>query len=306
MRRLIIVYNPRSSRHAEVRSEVLDKTTGLRGYMVGRYEVRPTDVDDNATKLAQVIQDGDLVIAAGGDGTATIGLNGCMLSGKDVTYGVLGFGNFNDFARMLGAETIGQIASRFEQKNSAKEIYPLEAIINNRHWRYAACYFTIGLFAESTQVFDQPEIREELKKGNKTFAFSAKFLAKWYFQNKKRQFLPSFSINHQTVKPKTTDYVAINGKTVAKMIPGGNWYQSPEKFWSGTARLGSFFRLVWLGIRAITKHLPGHETMHDTLNFIEPSNIMIQAEGEYQKFSDVTTVEIRKAPKPLKVISFDS
>lgn len=306
MRRLIIIYNPRSSRHTQVRTEVLDKSTGLRGYMVGRFEVQPTNVDDNAAKLAQVIQDGDLVVSAGGDGTANIGLNGCMLSGKDVTYGVLGYGNFNDFARMLGAETIGQIVSRYEQNHSTTNIYPLEAIVNGKHWRYAACYFSLGLFAESTQVFDQPEAREELKQGNKKISFSAKVLAKWYFKNKKRQFLPSFTTNHQTVKHKTTDYVAINGKTVAKIVPGGEWYLGPDKFWSGTARLGSFFRLFWLGICALMHRLPGHETMSDTLNFPQPSSMMIQAEGEYQQLSNVSTIEIRKSAKPLKVIAFKS
>lgn len=306
MRRLIIIYNPRSSHHAQVRAEVLDKSTGLRGYMIGRFEVQPTNVDDNAIKLAKIIQDGDLVVSAGGDGTATIGLNGCMLSGKDVTYGVLGYGNFNDFARMLGAETIGQIVSRYEQDNSATVIYPLEAVINNQHWRYAACYFSIGLFAESTQVFDQPDAREGLKQGNKKITFSAKVLAKWYFQNKKRQFLPNFAINHQAVKHKTTDYVAVNGKSIAKIIPGGDWYLKSDKFWSGTARLGSFFRLAWLGFRALTHHLPGHETMSDTLNFPESASIMIQAEGEYQQLSNISTIEIRKSARPLKVIAFKS
>lgn len=306
MRRLIIIYNPRSSHHAKVREEVLNKTSSLHGYMIGRYEIQPTNVDDNAARLSKILQDGDLVVSAGGDGTATIGLNGCMLSEKDVTYGVLGFGNFNDFARMLGAETIGQIVSRHEQQNSATIIYPLEAVVDNRHWRYAACYFSLGLFAEATQAFDHPETREQLKQGNKKMSFSAKVLAKWYFKNKKRDFLPTFSINHQTVKPKTTDYVAVNGKTVAKIVPGGDWYLTQNKFWSGTARLGSFFRLLWLGIRSLTRHLPGHETTSDTIVFANPANVMIQAEGEYQQLSNVSTIEIRKSAKPLKVIAFKS
>ena len=71
--------------------------------MVGKFEVADTDVDDNSHRLAKVFRDDDLVIAAGGDGTATIAINGIMLSdAKNVRIGVLGFGNFNDTARSFG------------------------------------------------------------------------------------------------------------------------------------------------------------------------------------------------------------
>jgi len=53
MRRLLIIYNPRSSRFSDVKDEVLSRLTELKGYMVGKYEVANTDVDDNAKKLAK-------------------------------------------------------------------------------------------------------------------------------------------------------------------------------------------------------------------------------------------------------------
>ena len=65
MPRLIIVYNPRSSKHALVEKEVLEPARQMKGWMVGKYEVKPTDVDDNAAKLAQILKDGDLVVTAG-------------------------------------------------------------------------------------------------------------------------------------------------------------------------------------------------------------------------------------------------
>ena len=39
MRRLLIVYNPRSTRFVDVEKEVLSKARDLKGYMVGKYEV---------------------------------------------------------------------------------------------------------------------------------------------------------------------------------------------------------------------------------------------------------------------------
>ena len=80
MKRLFIVYNPRSSRFLDVKKEVLDKTKNLKGYMVGKYEVEPTDVDENAKNLAKILKDGDLVLSAGGDATASISANGILRS----------------------------------------------------------------------------------------------------------------------------------------------------------------------------------------------------------------------------------
>ena len=70
MKRIIIVYNPRSSRYELVKKEVLEKIRGLKGFAIGKYEVKPSNVDENAKELAKILIDGDIVITAGGDGTA--------------------------------------------------------------------------------------------------------------------------------------------------------------------------------------------------------------------------------------------
>ena len=98
MKRLFIVYNPRSSHYAQVKKDIIEKLKGLKGVMIGKFEVAPTNVDDNAKRLAKVLSSGDLVIAAGGDGTANIAVNGIMLSrAQNVKFGVIGYGNFNLF-----------------------------------------------------------------------------------------------------------------------------------------------------------------------------------------------------------------
>ena len=89
MKRIIVVYNQRSSRSILAKEEILGEARKLSGFLVGKYEVSPTDVDDNAEKLSRILGDGDLVVAVGGDATASIGLNGCLLSKKDVEYSAL-------------------------------------------------------------------------------------------------------------------------------------------------------------------------------------------------------------------------
>ena len=111
MQRIILIYNPRSSRFNTVKQEVLSKTTTLKGYMIGKYEVEPTNVDKNAAKFTKILKNGDLVIAAGGDATASIAANGILHSNKDVKLAVLPYGNFNDLARTLRSTTFEDIFS---------------------------------------------------------------------------------------------------------------------------------------------------------------------------------------------------
>ena len=70
MKRLIIVYSLRSSRYELFEREVLEPARKLKGWMVGKFEVREASVEENVRELVGQIRSGDLVVAAGGDGTA--------------------------------------------------------------------------------------------------------------------------------------------------------------------------------------------------------------------------------------------
>lgn len=513
LKKLIVVYNPRSSKHAAVAKEVLAPARKLSGWLVGKYEVKAMRLHENADELAKILSDGDLVVAAGGDGTASMAVNGVMRSGKDVALGVLGYGNFNDFARMLkskraveyGGEYVGgvtEIVERYEA-GKTKEIYPLEVKVDGKHWRYAPCYVSLGLFAESTAVFDEPKVREKLKTGKKHLLFSIFTLAKWYFRNRKREFLPEgklkevrhatgvtveasdvpkvaetaqeeigkkdvkekkevaaeerkavFTVSEEEPKKKTkvknkkkadvgskrksstvkatrnaeqselaaveaekraeqkkfkkllktarkqqllemrtgaqakmlqagtqtkaklavagveaktkllnvrikaqdkvvglgekkvrekktvempeiiiegaevverrkskknvacavekeeknrfkrgaTDYIAVNGPTLAKLMRGGRYYKKPLEFRSTTVRLGGFWRLVGFMACSVLLRVPGKKTRGDIIKFRQRGNVMIQAEGEYEMLEGVKKVEVRKAKKGLKVV----
>lgn len=305
MKRLVLVYNPRSSKQAAIQTEVLDEVRKLPGWMVGKYAVSEHDLDHNARKLAKLINDGDLVVVVGGDGTAAMAANGVILSGKKATLGVLGYGNFNDMARMLGVkleEGVRGIIKRFEA-GQEKTIYPLDVRVDGKHWRYAPCYMTMGLFAESTRVFDLPEVRKKLKTGKKKMLFSLRTLAKWYLKNRKKEFLPmGIMVNGEKFDGRATDYMAINGPTVAKMMKGGGWFEQKETFGSGLFGLGKFWRMVKFGLRSVRKGIPVRETVGDEVIFAQPSNVEIHAEGEYQRLEGVSCVEVRKGVE-LRVVS---
>ena len=301
VRRLFVVYNPKSARAAAIEAEVLAPLRGLTGWMVGKFEVKAPSVDENAPELAKLLKDGDLVIVAGGDGTAAVAANGVMLAGKEATLGVLGYGNLNDMAGMLGEKEVLEIVRKFEAKET-REIYPLEVRLDEKHWRYAPCYATIGLLAEATELMDDKKVRASLRKGRRGPVFSLGRAVKWYLKNKRRQFLPKgMKLNGVEVPPKTTDYLAVNGPTLARMMKGGDWYQRAEGFGSGVRRLGGFWQMVGFGLKSVFAKVPLDETKRDVIEFAEASEVEIQAEGEYQKVK-VQKIEVRKG-KALKVVS---
>lgn len=300
MRRLMIVYNPRSSRFVDVEKEVLSKARDLKGYMVGKYEVEPTDVDKNAIKFAKLIKDGDLVLAAGGDATGIIASNGIIKSGKDATLAVLPYGNFNDLARTLGTKTFEDV---FDKNNKVKKLYPLEIYIDGKFFRYATCYVTIGMTAEVCEIFDEPKFRKKMQKGSKSSWRSYIALSKWYFKNRhKRVFIPPFTINGKPAEKKASDYCALSGKSMCRVMKGGDDYLKPKVFRSMNRKLTSFPRLFVLMTKAIFARTPGEETTGDVLEFLKPATVELQAEGEYRVFKDIKKIEIKKGDKCLKVV----
>lgn len=298
MQRLIIVYNPRSSKFGQVKKDVLDKARELKGWTVGKYEIKPIGVDKNAEALTKILRDGDTVVSAGGDGTSTVTFNAIMAFSGKVKYGVLGYGNFNDLARTFKVKNLDEILKR-----EPIEVWPLEAIVNGKRWRYAIGYITMGLFAEATEIFDEKKTRKKLQGGKKTPVFSWKVLAKWYFKNKnKRVFIPEFKLNGVKMSKKVTDYVAMNGTSMAGVMKGREWYLDKKTFQSETAKLGSFFSLVSLMTKSILYKVPGKDAEGDILEFLAPAEVEIQAEGEYTRLKDVKKIEVRKAKKCLNIV----
>lgn len=299
MRRILLIYNPRSSRYSEVRRDVIDRMADLNGYIIGKYEVKPTTIDDNITAFSKLLKDGDLVISAGGDATGVIAVNSILKSDKDVTLAVLPYGNFNDLARTLRTTTLENVFST----GSRNLFYPLDIIIDGKHWRYATCYVTIGMTAEAVHIYDEPKMRKKLKTnfGRKVLSYTE--LAGWYFKHRhKKQFIPEFTLNGHPTHPKTSDYAAVNGRSMARVMRGGEDYLDPKTFRSETDHLTNFWRLIKLMTKSILHRIPGASTTGDVLEFAKPSTATLQAEGEHHVFKSIRKIEIKKGKKCLKVI----
>ena len=300
MKRLFIIYNPRSSRYLEVRDQVLLRAKELSGYLVGKYEIAATSIEDNVAQLSKLLGNHDLVLSAGGDATAIIAANAIMRSGKDVTLSVLPYGNFNDLSRTLRTKSFDDV---FLSDNSTRKFYPLEIIVDGQLFRYSTCYVTVGMMAESVGLYNEPGMRRKLKKRFGRQITSYTELAKWYFKNRRnRIFLPEFQLNGALQPKNTSDYAAVNGRSMARVMKGGEDYRDPKYFRHQTDHLTNFYRLMKLISKSIFSRIPGSATDGDVLEFVNPSTVAVQAEGEGKVFENIKTIEIRKSKKCLKVI----
>ena len=296
MQRLFIVYNPRSTRAELIREEVLEPAKKLAGFLVGKFEVEQVPVVENAGKLAGLLADGDIVMTAGGDGTTEVGVNAIMASGKDVRLAVLPYGNFNDVARMFGM-------ARFPEVLGAKvvEAYPLECLVNGKHFQYAFGYFTAGMMADAARMLNRGKKRAHLRRNKNNTFFALSSAVKWYFKNKKRKFLPEAAFNGGDVCD-ATEYFAVNSGTVARIMKLQPSFSKKAEFRSGIFDLKHFFKMAWFGTRSVIFGLKLSETRGDRLDFEKPVKVVIQSEGECVELSQVYSLEFKKAKSAIKVL----
>ena len=282
--RVILVCNGKSTGHKRVEKEVV---TTLREFILQqkgitflRFDVESPTLEENAKRLANLIGDGDVVLVAGGDGTAGIGVNGIMQSGKDAKFYVIPYGNFNDIIQIL-------------RSNSGKKVYPIEALVDGKHFRYALAYFTVGMMAESTKIFDDEKVRRKLRKSKFNLIFSLKTLLMWFFVNRKKDYI---TIDGQ----KYSDILVVNGKNVARLMKGGEYYLG-ETFLYTEQRLNNFFAMVFFMLQAMFSGIPGKKLKNKRIRFEEKQRIFIQSEGEYKDLV-VQEISFLKSKKSIEIL----
>ena len=114
--------------------------------------------------------------------------------------------------------------------------------------------------------------------------------------------MPKLILNGKEMSDIVSDYVAMNGRYMARVMKGDGEYKKPKSFRSGVFELGGFWRLFAFMCRSILTQVPGAETKGDELKFVEPANVSVQAEGEKIELKNVHRIEIRKSQKYLKAI----
>ena len=142
-----------------------------------------------------------------------------------------------------------------------------------------------------------------MQKGSKSSWRSYLALVRWYFKFRHSKiFVPAYSLNGTPVKPGVSDYCALSGRSMCRVMKGGYDFLDPKVFRSHNCRLLSFWGISTLMLKSILIRTPGTETTGDKIVFNNPATVELQAEGEYNVFKNVKIIEVKKTSQSLKVI----
>jgi hypothetical protein len=289
VKRVVIIYNPRSSKASMVEKSVLVPLREKYANLL-EYQIKPTNFQDNVVKITTLIKNHDIIIAAGGDGTAAIASNAALSAAKpSVVIGYLGFGNFNDLAGTFTPKS-ATVFDLINHSDHTIKLRPLEIVVNDQFFRFAMLYATIGLLAKSTLEFEKPRVRNRVKHTKTRLIYSLLVLMKFYFHSRRH-------FKHQP------DLIAINGRRAAKILRTSTNYYASGRFKITQPNLAFFPALVWFMLRSLFGRMSGQNTRRHIAEFTPAADLHFQAEGEYFHLKSVQKLQINKSAAHLNVIA---
>lgn len=299
--RLVIAYNPHSSRASDVREKVFDRLDKS-GYSYETIEVQQASLEDNVARLAPLIQPNDVILSCAGDGSAHAVFHSVLAANQPGTLlGFLAFGNFNDLPHMFNTKESLTDPVLFLEHAKPVTIWPIQVFINKKPLRNALLYSSVGWTARAAGQFDRPSIRRKITHGEAGLLKSYWRLGKYYFKSRAGSGLPPMIYKDKTYH--MTDLIFANGPTVARLFSSGRHYYKKNVF---------MFRM--LDIRGVTKNIPflisglvgrmkGDEVTEVEVTFETPSSVVLQCDGEVVTLDATKQISVSKLPKGFTVLA---
>ena len=303
-RRLVVVHSPRSTAAARYDQTI---KPALKSINAPLHEIALVDrpYPEARAAIAEVLQDGDIVVAAGGDGLVNVVLDAALTSGRAVDCAVVPLGNFNDFSRSINGNTRDPAKILDSQ---IIEFHPLELAINGQHQLYGMQYITFGVSAKLTEWLNAPATRRLRRRvrGNSVL-FGAICVLNY------NKIFGSLGNMETILPPFTRRGTVYHDNNIGFMLGGIGAYFRPEpgnlhlfnqQLWFHRATLtGKAARDVpylssWFG-----RHVPGEISDAETLVFEAPTKLIAQVAGDKLVFDKVTEISCRRSEKALRLFS---
>ncbi|RYC73018.1 diacylglycerol/lipid kinase family protein [Candidatus Nanogingivalis gingivitcus] len=301
---LILVVNPRSSGFKLVEKKILSFLNNkcFNDDQLSVFEIQPTTPMENTQEMAKILHSGDIILVAGGDGTAHIASNAVAISGqKNIKMKFTGFGNFNDYAHSFSKNSGKAMLRAIESGKMKTEIHPLEIKINGKFFRYAPLYATIGLTAEMAEIFEGKKLRRVLKKihrRNLRLILSLFAATRFYFKHRKKHLMKIESISlddkeYSLPKKIVTDLVFMNGPRMARIMRSSANKIDNKNFGFSALNSANLIKNVPFLLSGIIGKIPLTRTKKVGIEFKKPRKITIQIEGEAIKVEKVSKIEVK-------------
>lgn len=310
--RLVLVVNRRSSGYALVEKKIVRYIDELNLSAGERqtYEIEPTDPLDNAQKMAKILQNNDIVLVAGGDGTAHIATNAIILSGKTgIKIKYTGFGNFNDYAHSFSRNHYKACIRALDEQQAKYAVKPLEMHVNGQFYRYIPLYATIGLTAEMAEIFEHPKVRGALKKSpgrNTRLLLSLAAATRFYFSHRKDDLIETSKIKMNETElelnTKTTDLVFMNGPRMARIMRSRTNKKTLDNFGFTALDSSKIIKNLPFLIKGLFGFIPLKTAKKVEIFLKTPQDLQIQIEGESVKLEGVENISIQQIEQTIDIL----
>jgi len=294
-RRLVVIHNPNSTDARHVRHGVFDRLVEA-GESFETIQTRYTTTQANTNDIAEQLRDGDTVISAAGDGTASQVANAVLQSGVDAEIGFLPYGNFNDLAltHMRPKDSVIDLLHA-----DTAELQPLAVYLDGQLWRYAPGYLTIGWTAIAAGQFDDLTSRGALSAAPRSLKLirSIAQLADSYAKHRNTH-LPPFETTEYTHNDgRVTDILAINSPRVAHIVRSDRAFYDGPTFGYKEVDISKVLPNLAFGAQALAGHAALAPVSDVSIRFDSPAHgLPVQTEGEFARVN-TQVVTISKWPE---------
>lgn len=243
--------------------------------------------------MQSAFKDGDTIIVAGGDGTKMQAMNAALRSNLDVQFGLLPYGNYNDLAdKKLSALDIAQ------RNFNTTLLHPMTVDVNGNYLLHSPSYLTLGFTALAAARFSEEQTRELIKQLPRPLRKLGNLagLASAYFELHGNKLPPFHTSESEVVRKAVSDILLLNSKRAGGIIKSHPDYALGDYFGYHEANVGNIPASLPFGLSALVGHAIADHLTDVRINFIEPSTVPIQPEGEFRVLDNVTSISVRKNP----------
>lgn len=307
--RVLLVANPNSAGapkvHEAVRQPLLEVT---QKHQLVDFHTPSPDWQTNVDAIAESLQDGDRIIVASGDGVVNQAVNALILSDvKDAQLAMLGYGGLNDATMAFTSTAIQKDPTLLVAKHvEMVDAFPIEVAFDEKLWRRALLYASIGQSARLVTAFDDPEVRAKVQKNRLNILPALAGIFSTYLKTRK-EFLPTFTSEGE-VFDHITDILISNALIMARVGRNGKNYGLGETFLKSEFDISGLVKNAPLlgrsAINLVGGHvqLPGREVSEARYEFNTTTDVDIQVEGDKTTATNVQSVSFKKSRNPIEII----
>ena len=306
VRRILIIHShhsTRASRYDLVRRD-LGRLAAIHGWEVDEVVLDNLPYYVAIKKVLSKLADGDLVIAAGGDGVAQVSFNAVYYakSKSNIIFSTIPLGNGNDISRAFNGRhrSVGTITSQ-----PIVDFYPLNVAVNGRIALTVASYVTFGATTVLVDYLNRDNgrrSRQLLKNLTPAAAIPVTKLADISATINQLDF-PDFYRDGTIVTDDSIGFFLIPAAHNILRLPKDITLASSEFFFhhATTKDKNLMGKIVMAG--AWTLHFPGQMTELEELEFINNTgDIIANVSGDNVNLGKVKRISAIRSTRPVKVL----